>query len=102
MAAVIGESSRQTVVELDPRHPSGEGAEAAVVGDKVADVDLLSLLGEFAPLEGAAAIGADERLGERQERIGLTAPDIESEACGLLVERGEEEPLDRIIDKEEL
>src|SRR6266404_3020807 len=102
MAAIIVEGTREAVVEADPRRPSGQPAEAAVVGDEIADIDALAVGREFAVLEPAAAICPDQRLGESEQRIRLAATDIEREAGGVAAERGAQKCLDRILDIQKL
>src|SRR6266567_8913768 len=101
MAAVVVEGTREAVIEPDARRPPGQLAEAAVVGDEIADIDALAVGRKFAVLEPAAAIRPDQRLGECQERIGLAAADIERETGRVATERGTQKRLDRIIDIQE-
>src|SRR5229473_3585076 len=102
MATVIIQGTREAVVEVDVRRPAGQRAEAAVVGDEVADIDALPVGRKFALLESAAAIRPDQRLGQCEERIGLAAANVEREAGGIAAERGAQKRLDRIIDIQEL
>src|SRR5579862_7728699 len=102
MAAVIVEGAGEAVVEADLRRPPGELAEAAVVGDEIADIDALPVGREFALFESAAAIRPDQRLGQCEERIGLDAADIERQSRGVAAERGAQKRLDRVVDVQEL
>src|SRR5438045_8872029 len=83
VTAVLIRRAGEAVSETDPRSPAGQLAEAAVVGHESADVDALTLGGKFAVLEMAAAIGPDQRLGERQQGVGPLAADIEREPGGV-------------------
>jgi hypothetical protein len=67
VTAVIFQRAREAVIESDPRRPSGQFTKPVVIRDKIADVDALALLGKLAPLEMPTAIGAGQRLGERQQ-----------------------------------
>ncbi len=98
MAAVIVEGARQPLIQADTRRPAGQLAEAAIVGDEIADVDALALVGKFAALEMAAAIRADQGLGERQQRIGRLAADIQRKPRGLAAQRGDQKRLGGILD----
>src|SRR5712692_491427 len=102
MAAIIRERPRQAVVEADLWRPAGQLAKAAVVGDEIADVDTLPVGREFAQFIAAAAIGADQRLGEREQRIGCLAADIERAAGGVAAHRSRQKRLDGVVDIEQL
>ena len=101
MPAVIVERARQPLVEPDPRRPAGQFAEAAVVGDEIADIDALALLGELAPLETAAAIDPHQRLGQREQRVRRLAADIERQPGRVRGQRGQQESLDGVVDIEQ-
>ena len=84
------------------RRPAGQIAEAAVVGDEIADIDALAVFREFAPGETSAAIDPHQRLGQSEQRVRRLAADIERLSRGLAGQRGAQKRLDRVIDIEQL
>src|SRR4051794_16858053 len=102
MAAIVIEGAGKPLVEADLRRPSGQLTEAPVIGHEIADIDLLTLLQEFAPREFAAAIRPDQRLGKRQQRIRRLPAHIQRLPGGVSVQRGDQKRLDRIVDIQEL